>query len=57
MFNLRNLGGVALVLMGTSRLWLTPESAGREVSTSGVFWSVLRAPSLERWVDHHVMGG
>jgi hypothetical protein len=40
MFTLRNLGGLALLLMGTTWLWLTPSFAGRGVSTSGVLWAV-----------------
>jgi hypothetical protein len=40
MFTLRNLGGVALFLFGTTYLWLTPMFAGRGVSTRGWLWSV-----------------
>jgi len=36
MFTIRNLGGVALLLMGSTWLWLTPAFAGPEVSTSTV---------------------
>jgi hypothetical protein len=33
MFTIRNLGGVALFLFGTTYLWLTPMFASRGVST------------------------
>jgi hypothetical protein len=46
MFTIRNLGGVALFCMGTTWLWLTPEFAGRGVSTSGVLWAVSRVLCL-----------
>jgi hypothetical protein len=46
MFTIRNLGGVALLAMGSTWLWLTPAFAGRGVSTSGVLWSVTRALSI-----------
>ena len=46
MFTIRNLGGVALLAMGSTWLWLTPAFAGRGVSTSGVLWSVTRVLSL-----------
>jgi hypothetical protein len=46
MFTIRNLGGVALLLMGTTWLWLTPAFAGPEVSTSTVMWRVTNVLSL-----------
>jgi hypothetical protein len=46
MFTIRNLGGVALLLAGSTWLWLTPEFAGRDVSTSGVFWFLTRVLCL-----------
>lgn len=46
MFTIRNLGGIALLLAGSTWLWLTPEFASRGVSTSGVLWFVTRALSL-----------
>src|SRR3954462_8549744 len=46
MFTIRNLGGVALLLMGSTWLWLTPEFAGRGVSTSGPLWAATRALCL-----------
>ena len=46
MFTIRNLGGVALLLMGSTWLWLTPAFAGRGVATSGVWWAVTRVLCL-----------
>jgi hypothetical protein len=46
MFTVRNLGGVALFLFGTTFLWLTPMFASRGVSTSGALWSVTMVLSL-----------
>jgi hypothetical protein len=46
MFTLRNLGGVALLLMGSTWLWLTPAFAGSGVSTSGPLWAVTRVLCL-----------
>jgi hypothetical protein len=46
MFTIRNLGGIALFLAGTTWLWLTPAFATRGVSTSGTAWAVTRALSL-----------
>ena len=40
MFTIRNLGGVALFLFGTTHLWLTPAFAGRGFSTKGVLWTI-----------------
>jgi hypothetical protein len=40
MFTIRNMGGVALFLFGTTYLWLTPSFASPGVSTTGVAWSV-----------------
>ncbi|RYP85708.1 hypothetical protein EKO23_11955 [Nocardioides guangzhouensis] len=40
MFTIRNLGGVALFLFGTTYLWLTPMFAGKDVSTKGALWTV-----------------
>ena len=42
MFTLRNLGGVALFLAGTTWVWLTPAFATKGVSTSGALWGVTR---------------
>ena len=46
MFTIRNLGGVALFLAGTTWLWLTPAFASRGVSTSGALWMTTRVLSL-----------
>lgn len=46
MFTIRNLGGVALFLFGTTFLWLTPEFASRGISTSSTWWSVTRVLAL-----------
>lgn len=46
MFTIRNLGGAALFLAGTTWLWLTPAFAGRSVTTSGALWAVTRVVSL-----------
>jgi hypothetical protein len=39
-FTIRNLGGVALFLFGTTYLWITPMFASRGVSTKGFGWSI-----------------
>lgn len=46
MFTIRNLGGVALLLAGTTWLWLTPAFASRGVTTSGSMWTITRVLSL-----------
>jgi hypothetical protein len=46
MFTVRNMGGVALFLFGTTYLWLTPSYAGPGVSTTGVAWSITQALAL-----------
>lgn len=46
MFTIRNMGGVALFLAGSTWLWLTPMSATKGVTTSGFLWSTTRALSL-----------
>lgn len=46
MFTIRNLGGVALFLTGTTWVWLTPAFATRGVSTSGLGWTTTRVLSL-----------
>lgn len=46
MFTVRNLGGVALFLFGTTFLWLTPSFASAGVPTSSTSWSVTNALSL-----------
>lgn len=46
MFTIRNFGGVALLLAGTTWLWLTPAFASKGVTTTGVLWGVTRGLSL-----------
>src|SRR4051812_36688418 len=46
MFTIRNLGGLALLLAGSTWLWLTPAFAGRSVTTSGTTWAVTRVLAL-----------
>lgn len=46
MFTIRNIGGVALLLAGTTWLWLTPAFATKGVTTTGVLWATTRTLSL-----------
>ena len=46
MLTIRTMGGVALFLAGTTWLWLTPAFAGRDVSTSGTLWAIVRVLCL-----------
>jgi len=46
MFTIRNTGGVALLLFGSTYLWLTPEFASKGADTSGLGWQVVRVGSL-----------
>jgi hypothetical protein len=46
MMTIRNLGGISLLLAGSTWLWLTPAFAGRGVSTSGLLWSITRVLCL-----------
>jgi hypothetical protein len=46
MFSIRNMGGIALFLFGTTFLWLTPAFAPKGVSTAGVAWSITNVASL-----------
>ncbi len=68
MFTIRNLGGVALFLFGTTYLWLTPMFASRGISTKGLWWSVtqvltysstLSAPSVYSYCSpcQHLQAG
>jgi hypothetical protein len=45
-FTIRNMGGVALFLFGTTFMWLTPSFASQGVSTKGVAWSITQVLSL-----------
>lgn len=38
MFTIRNMGGVALFLAGSTWLWLTPAFAPKGEDTSGLAW-------------------
>jgi len=40
MFTIRNIGGAALFLFGTTYLWITPMFASRGISTKGTLWSI-----------------
>ena len=46
MFTIRNLGGVALFVFGTTYLWLTPMFASRGLPTKGIWWSVSQILAL-----------
>lgn len=42
MFTIRNMGGVALLLFGSTFMWITPEFATRGISNTGPWWAVAR---------------
>ena len=46
MFTIRNMGGIALFLFGTTFLWLTPSFASPGVSTTGTMWAVTAVLAL-----------
>ena len=46
MFTMRNIGGVALFLFGTTFLWLTPAFATQGLKTGGAMWSVTNGLAL-----------
>ncbi|WP_455834322.1 hypothetical protein [Pseudarthrobacter siccitolerans] len=46
MFTLRTLGGIALLMAGSSWLWITPTFATRGVNTSGALWGIIMILSL-----------
>jgi hypothetical protein len=46
MFTIRNMGGVALFLFGTTYLWLTPSLATPAVPTTGIAWSITQVLAL-----------
>lgn len=46
MFTIRNIGGIALFLFGTTFIWFTPEFATRGISNTGTWWSVTRVLAL-----------
>jgi hypothetical protein len=45
-FTVRNLGGAALFLFGTTSVWLTPAFAIRGAWTKGAMWSVTQVLAL-----------
>jgi hypothetical protein len=42
MLTIRTLGGIALLLFGTTFLWLTPAFATQGIATEGVLWATTR---------------
>lgn len=46
MFTVRNLGGLALFLFGTTFLWLTPAFLTKGLPAKGTWWSVTNALAL-----------
>lgn len=56
MLSIRNVGGASLFLLGTTFVWMTPalDAVIHLLGCAGVF-ALLLVPSLERWVDSHVM--
>ena len=54
MFSLRNIGEVALFLLGTTFLWLTPAFAGKGVATKSALWSLTQVLALATLVGFTV---
>lgn len=46
MFTIRNMGGVALFLFGSTFVWITPEFATRGIPNTGSWWAVARVLAL-----------
>lgn len=46
MFTIRNMGGVALLLFGSTFMWITPEFVTRGLSNTGALWAVTRILAL-----------
>jgi len=46
MFTIRNLGGVSLLVFGSTFLWLTPAFASKGIPTDGLMWGVTRILAL-----------
>jgi hypothetical protein len=46
MFTIRNLGGIALLLFGSTFIWLTPEFVTEGLPRTGALWSVVRLLAL-----------
>jgi dipeptide/tripeptide permease len=45
-WTLRNLGGVALLLFGSTYLWITPEFVTAGLARTGSLWAVVRVLAL-----------
>ena len=41
MLSIRKVGGISLLLFGTTFLWLTPMFAAADVDTSGIAWAAV----------------
>src|SRR4051812_11983233 len=46
MFTIRNLGGVSLLVFGSTFLWLTPAFASKGIPTDGFMWALTRVLAL-----------
>jgi hypothetical protein len=46
MFSIRNMGGVALFLFGTTFAWITPEFVTAGLKNSGALWATVRVLAL-----------
>lgn len=46
MFTIRNIGGVSLLLFGTTFLWITPEFVTAGLKNTGWLWSTTRVLAL-----------
>lgn len=46
MFTIRNMGGVALLLFGSTYMWLMPMMATKGIKTTGGMWATANALSL-----------
>lgn len=46
MFTIRNMGGVSLLLFGTTFLWMTPMFATAGISTKGTAWALANVLSF-----------
>ena len=46
MFTVRNIGGVALFLFGTTFMWLTPAFVTQGLKTGGAMWSLTNGLAL-----------
>jgi hypothetical protein len=46
MFTIRNMGGVALFLFGTTFVWITPEFVTAGLKNTGALWMAVRVLAL-----------